>query len=182
MVEQVVLWCDWHFHQPEQKLEFATAQQHGWEGTWLEVHLCEECKGLLLSWTLAEAVEFFRDYGEDITERLAERAKVRSGAAKHPRQNAGRAESGSDTPRLPCLYCPKDFGGRQGLERHLSKDHGLSDFWGTICPLCGGSYGRLAQHASRGHDMHISLAFAQADAEGDPHGALAARRKEVLSV
>lgn len=186
MVEQLVTWCDRHYHRTDQELAFGTVQRHGWAEVWLEVHLCPECIEVMMGWTLAVTLEFFRDYGEDVTERVAMNQKVRShpGSAKGAPQRAaaGTGSRGGSVldPPLPCLYCPQTFTGRKYLERHLGRDHDLKDFWGSTCPLCGQEYARLAQHVVRNHELHASLAFAKAEAEGDPYGVVAARKKEVL--
>lgn len=185
MVEQVVLWCDRHYHRSDQELVFGTPQRFGWETVWYEVHLCPECVASLMGWTLGETIEFFRDYGEDVTDRQTMNAKIRaaareSKAVKTAKKTTAPAPRNDEDEKLPCPYCDRSFTVRSTLERHLGQDHGLTDFWGSTCPLCGQPYDRLAQHVVRGHGMHISLAFAQAETDGDPYGVVTARRKEVL--
>lgn len=78
----------------------------------------------------------------------------------------------------PCLYCTRSYANQSTVIDHCKRDHdlvGVEDVYGHVCPLCGTSFARLGGHAGHAHHLAISLLFAQAEKQGDPHGVVAAR-------
>lgn len=175
MVSEVVLWCDQCFHAEEQRHSFGAPELLGTNGVWQEVHLCPECRTALFQQAFTSVMEFFLEYGAEVE--LVPPKKAPAKAAP-----ATRTSANPDAPRLPCLYCTDDFASPSGIDRHLRVRHGLEtplDFWGNRCPLCGLPFGRLAQHITRSHSLPTPVAFAMAEAQGDPHGVVADQRKTV---
>ena len=82
--------------------------------------------------------------------------------------------------RYPCPYCDKTYLNADTIISHCARDHfpeldSAEAVWGNVCPKCGGYFSGLPQHSSRAHGRQISLLFADARRDRDPHGVLGDR-------
>jgi hypothetical protein len=87
------------------------------------------------------------------------------------------------TDGVPCPLCGFPREDTKALGNHLRGKHGLNvvDVYGMTCALCGDPFDSgqaIGLHVTRGHGVSggMAAAFAQAEAAGDPHGVVAARR------
>lgn len=87
--------------------------------------------------------------------------------------------------KYTCLVCDK---GTKAMSQHLKARHqmNMQTVYGTTCPLCGAE-GKgvpgLGTHLNKAHGVHgIAQGFAQAEADGDPLGVIAGRRRVCASL
>lgn len=99
---------------------------------------------------------------------------------KRARQRRANASQAALT--LVCPLCASELANSDSLGTHLRAMHHTTGqaVYGGTCPVCNhdGSPRGLGTHAGQAHSISsVALLFAQAQAEGDPHGVVAGRAK-----
>lgn len=105
----------------------------------------------------------------------------RGGKRARARRAAATAAPGSFACPLGCDHTTAT---PHGMGQHLRATHGrtASEVFGGTCPLCNhvGTAAGMGVHARLSHGSgSVYALFAQATAEGDPHGVIASRVKAV---
>ena len=103
----------------------------------------------------------------------------RGGARARQRRSAAPAGTVAVNV-LACPLCSAQRRDTDSMSRHLKNDHGLvpGAVYGGTCPVCNhaGSPQGLGTHANQAHGIRgVATLFAQAQADGDPHGVVASR-------
>jgi len=100
--------------------------------------------------------------------------------SKVPSKGAVAPRERDSFDRCTCLVCGMET---KAMSQHIKSQHHLNmqAVYGTTCPLCGGeakSISGVGTHLTKTHRIHgVARGFALADAEGDPHGIVAGRRR-----
>lgn len=167
------LWCDRHA-LTERKVEATTSVPLSLPGYPNRViDLCAECNVRV----------------EELLEVVAKNGRPAEGATtkrpSKPLTSAGPVQPALDDG-VGCPACSEWFNRNEAMTQHFRNTHrdqygSIQELFGRLCPICGlNDLGNLGVHANRGHGVSgAANAFAVAEREGDPHGAVAALRRRV---
>jgi hypothetical protein len=172
-------WCDRHLLDEDVQVPGTEVIIGLDRAGWTRVDLCEDCQAALVAPLRALAEKT----GVPVNAR-GDELGAPAGTTSAPRALGGRPAS------YACLFCESGFTSPGGMTLHFKTAHGAStkqaEIFGSRCPLDGTDHGTFQGLTVHTRQMHpevttVSRAFELADARGDEHHVVAARRALALN-